>query len=52
MHESVQQFLSNLQESVEKTSHFKSEVDSLARNIAALNKVYGNMLSAMNVTIK
>jgi gliding motility-associated protein GldL len=52
MHESVQQFLSNLQESVERTSNFKSEVDSLAKNIAALNKVYGNMLSAMNVTIK
>jgi gliding motility-associated protein GldL len=52
MHESVQQFLSNLKESVERTSNFKSEVDSLAKNIAALNKVYGNMLSAMNVTIK
>lgn len=52
MHESVQQFLANLQESVERTSHFRSEVDSLAKNIAALNKVYGNMLSAMNVTIK
>lgn len=52
MHESVQKFLSNLQESVERTSHFKTEVDSLAKNIAALNKVYGNMLSAMNVTIK
>jgi gliding motility-associated protein GldL len=52
LHESVQQFLANLQESVEKTSHFKTEVDSLAKHIAALNKVYGNMLSAMNVTIK
>jgi methyl-accepting chemotaxis protein len=52
MHESVQQFLSNLQESVERTSQFKAEVDSLAKHIAALNKVYGNMLSAMNVTIK
>lgn len=52
LHESIQHFLSNLQESVDKTSHFKTEVDSLARNIAALNKVYGNMLSAMNVTIK
>jgi len=52
MHESMQQFLTNLQESVERTSHFKTEVDSLAKNISALNKVYGNMLSAMNVTIK
>ena len=52
MHDSMQQFLTNLQESVERTSHFKMEVDSLAKNISALNKVYGNMLSAMNVTIK
>jgi gliding motility-associated protein GldL len=52
LHTSIQQFLANLQESVDRTSQFKTEVDSLAKNIAALNKVYGNMLSAMNVTIK
>lgn len=52
MHESVQKFLANLNDSVEKTSQFKTEVDSLAKNISALNKVYGNMLSAMNVTLK
>ena len=52
LHESMQKFLANLQESVDRTSHFKTEVDSLAKNIAALNKVYGNMLSAMNVSIK
>lgn len=52
LHLSIQQFLANLQESVDRTSHFKTEVDSLAKNIAALNKVYGNMLSAMNVSIK
>ena len=51
MHESIQQFLANLNESVEKTAQFKTEVDTLAKNIAALNKVYGNMLSAMNVSI-
>ena len=52
MHQSMQQFLGNLNESVEKTTQFKAEVDALAKNISALNKVYGNMLSAMNVSIK
>jgi gliding motility-associated protein GldL len=52
MQESMKHFLANLNESVEKTALFKTEVDALARNIAALNKVYGNMLSAMNVNMK
>ena len=49
MHESISQFLSNMNESVERTGRFKEEVSILAQNVAALNKVYGNMLSAMNV---
>ncbi|MEI6900010.1 MAG: gliding motility protein GldL, partial [Bacteroidota bacterium] len=52
MQETVKAFLLNLNESVTKTAHFKDEVDTLAKNISALNKVYGGMLSAMNVTIK
>lgn len=36
-----------LNESLEKTTEFKQEVESFSKNIAALNKVYGNMLSAM-----
>jgi gliding motility-associated protein GldL len=52
MQETIQAFLTNLHDSVDKTARFKEEVDALARNIAALNKVYGNMLSAMNVNIK
>jgi len=28
------------------------KVDALAKNVAALNKVYGNMLSAMNINLK
>jgi hypothetical protein len=38
-----------LNESIEKTSEFKQEVEAFSKNIAALNKVYGNMLSAMNI---
>jgi ABC-type transporter Mla subunit MlaD len=52
MQDTVKEFLSNLNQSVEQTVKFKDEVDILARNIAALNKVYGGMLSAMNVSIK
>jgi len=51
MHETISQFLVNLNESVERTGRFKDEVNSLAQNIAALNQVYGNMLSAMNVNL-
>jgi len=28
---------------------FRVEVENLTRNIAALNKVYGNMLTAMSI---
>ncbi|HTX89287.1 MAG TPA: gliding motility protein GldL [Bacteroidales bacterium] len=52
MHETINDFLSNLHDSVEKTAKFKEEVDALAKNISALNRVYGNMLSAMNVNLK
>jgi len=42
-------FTANLSESMGNADQFKTEIDSLTRNIAALNKVYGNMLSAMNL---
>jgi len=52
VHDSMVQFLQNLNASVAQTAKFKDEVDAMAKNIAALNKVYGNMLSAMNISIK
>jgi len=42
-------FLKNLNESIEKTSQYKDGVSVLAQNVASLNKVYGNILTAMNV---
>lgn len=45
-------FTTSLNESMTNADRFKAEVDNLTRNITALNKVYGNMLSAMNVTNK
>lgn len=45
----MNKFSVNLNESMANTEKFKAEVDNLTKNIAALNKVYGNMLSAMSV---
>jgi hypothetical protein len=41
-------FLQNLQASVEDSKRFQQQVGSLADNLEKLNKVYGNMLNAMN----
>jgi len=49
MKASIDGFLANLNESVEGTARYKDQVSVLAKNVAALNQVYGNMLSAMNV---
>ncbi|MHC1708463.1 MAG: gliding motility protein GldL [Bacteroidales bacterium] len=44
-------FVKSLNESIDTTSHYKQGVEVLAQNVAALNKVYGNMLAAMNVNV-
>ena len=41
-------FLQNLQASVEDSKKFQEQVNSLANNLEQLNKVYANMLNAMN----
>lgn len=41
-------FLQNLQSSVEDSKKFQEQVSGLADNLEQLNKVYGNMLTAMN----
>ena len=51
MQETMRLFIEQLNASVQHTTRFKEEVDNLAQNIAALNKVYGSMLSAMNITL-
>ena len=48
MKETIEQFLGNLNESVESTAKYKDQVAVLAQNVAALNSIYGNMLTAMN----
>ena len=46
--EATNLFLQNLQSSVEDSKKFQEQVSSLADNLEQLNKVYGNMLTAMN----
>ncbi|WP_313190898.1 gliding motility protein GldL [Sphingobacterium sp.] len=40
--------MKNFNESLDDSKAFKDEVNKLAKNLNALNAVYGNMLSAMN----
>jgi gliding motility-associated protein GldL len=44
--------LKNLHSSVEDTNKYKAEIVKLTDNLASLNTIYGNMLSAMNVVKK
>jgi len=45
----ITSIVNNLQSSVEDTQKYKETMSDLTSNLAALNSVYGNMLSAMNV---
>ncbi len=40
--------MKNLNDSVEDTRRYKTEIASLSTNLGALNSIYGNMLTAMN----
>jgi len=40
--------MNNFNESLDDSKQFKEEVGRLAKNLASLNSVYGNMLTAMN----
>lgn len=44
----INEMLKYLSASVEDTKRYKEEIHALGQNLAALNTVYGNMLSAMN----
>jgi gliding motility-associated protein GldL len=45
----ISDLMSNLQASVEDTKTYKENIAELSSNLAALNRVYGNMLAAMNM---
>jgi hypothetical protein len=41
------ELVTNLNESIEDTKVYKENISELAKNLASLNTVYGNMLNAM-----
>jgi hypothetical protein len=41
--------MNNIKDSVDETKAYKEEISKLNNNLTALNAIYGNMLSAMNV---
>lgn len=46
--EGIHELLENLNSSIEDTRQYKENIAELSKSLAALNKVYGNMLTAMN----
>ncbi len=46
--DAVDSLVQNINESAKDTQSYKEEMSALTKNIAALNSVYGNMLTAMN----
>jgi gliding motility-associated protein GldL len=49
LYEGIQNILGNLNESMDDTRRYRTEINNLASNLEQLNTVYGNMLTAMNV---
>ncbi len=47
-YQNVSLTMQNFNESLDDSKAFKDEVGRLAKNLASLNNIYGNMLSAMN----
>lgn len=48
-YEGLSDLMKNLHDSVDDTKRYRQEMATLSNNLTALNTVYGNMLSAMNV---
>jgi len=51
LYDGLNEMMSNLHASVDDTKKYREEVAKLSNNLAAMNTVYGNMLSAMNVKL-
>ena len=50
LQETMNEFLGNLNNSADKTLQYQEQLDQLTERLSSLNKVYGNMLSAMGGT--
>lgn len=51
MEEGISTFINNINDTMSALNQYRDQANTLAQNLAALNKVYGNMLSAMNVNV-
>lgn len=51
LQETLSMFLQTLTASSEKTAKYEEELNKLTDRVTALNKVYGNMLTAMNINL-
>jgi len=49
LYSGINELMSNLNDSIDDTKRYKESMSELSTNLASLNNVYGNMLSAMNV---
>lgn len=49
LYSGIGEMLTNLNDSLDDTRKYRTEISSLATNLEQLNNVYGNMLTAMNV---
>lgn len=49
LQKSMQNYLKDVEASAGKTVEYQKQMDNLTSKVESLNKVYGNMLSAMNV---
>lgn len=47
----LDEMMTSLNASVEDTKRYKEQISQLTTNLSALNNVYGNMLSAMNMNV-
>jgi gliding motility-associated protein GldL len=51
IYKGINELMTNLNDSVEDTRQYKESMAQLSKNLTALNTVYGNMLSAMNINV-
>ncbi len=49
LYSGINELMQNLHDSMEDTRKYKENMGDLARNLSALNTIYGNMLAAMNI---
>jgi gliding motility-associated protein GldL len=48
LYNGLDEILANMKQSAEDTKRYREEISKLSHNLAAMNTIYGNMLSAMN----